>query len=422
MKVCEMMALAMAWLTFGFATSAVAEDASVRLSGARAAIDASQYATLQAALDALPPEGGIVRIPPGEFEITEPLVIRTRDTLLEGAGSASHVRNVNREGKPALIVTSGRPDPNRKGRLLSLWRVMLTKLRVTGNEASGPGIVARFIDEIHLQSITVSYHGGDGVVLDHCYEDPRVSDCLITYNKGAGLSLLGCHDIVVAANHLEENGDGVRCVEGFNLTMTGNNLDDHLGDNVVLEQMMGSVVSGNMFEEAAGWAVVVDRDTYGVTLSSNVLTNNTTGGIDLRDAHGCTVSANTFSTVPRNSLVIGPNSDRITVAGNTFTNAYLGDGVVKTRAGENGNGSGITLTGTHAINITGNTFAAVQPKALVLKGDPSRQVLFANNTLIDCTGEHDRLVDSVVKDNLEITTGRRSLAGPSRQPLKRSQP
>ena len=381
-------------------TPAGADDAL--LPGAGEVVDASKFPSLQAAIDAVPPAGGAVRIPPGVFEISEPLVVRSGDILLEGAGAASHIRNINEDGLPALIVCSGKPDPKRKGRIQSIWRVAITGLRITGNEKSGPGISARFVDEIHLKSVTVSYHGGDGIVLDHCYEDPRVNDCVITYNKAAGLRLIGCHDIVVAANHFEENHDGVNCIDGFNLTMTGNNLDDHLGDNVVLEQMMGSVISGNMFEQAAGWAVVLDRDTYGITVSSNVFTNNTSGGVDMRDAHGSTVSANTFSAMPRNSIVVGPASGRITVSGNTFTNAYLGDGIVKTTVGENGSGSGITLEGTMAVTITGNTFAAVAPKALVLKGAPSRGVLFAHNTLIDCVADQDRLVDSIVKDNLEI--------------------
>jgi parallel beta-helix repeat protein len=281
---------------------------------------------------------------------------------------------------------------------------MLAKIRITGNEESGPGILARCVDEIHLQAISVTRHGGDGIVLDRCYEDPRVNNCLITYNKGAGLNLLGCHDIVVSANHFEENGDGVRCAEGFNLTMTGNNLDDHFCDSVVLEQSRASVITGNMLEQAAGWAIVLDRDTYGITISSNVLNFCTTGGMEIRDAHGCTISGNTFCTIPRNSPVIRPASGRITVAGNTFTNAYLGDGRIRTQAAENGTGSGITLCGAHAINITGNTFACVQPKALVLDGEPSGQVLFANNTLIDCTGDQDRLIDSVVRNNLSIIT------------------
>ena len=195
-------------------------------------------------------------MPAGEFEIREPLVLRAEDVRLEGAGTATHIKNVNVEGKPALILVH--PD-GKQSRKNELWRIHLTGFRITGNEKSGHGIVALGINEIYIEGVTVSYHGGDGIVLDHCYEDPRVCDCLITYNKATGLNLLGCHDIVVASNQFEENFDALRCSDGFNLCMTGNCLDDHLGHGVVIENTYGSVVSGNMIEECNGVAIILDR-------------------------------------------------------------------------------------------------------------------------------------------------------------------
>ena len=56
------------------------------------------------------------------------------------------------------------------------------------------------------------------------------------------------HDIVVNANQFEENNDGLRCVDSFNLTCNGNNFDDHLRHGVVIENTYGSVVSGNMIQ------------------------------------------------------------------------------------------------------------------------------------------------------------------------------
>ena len=105
--------------------------------------------------------------------------------------------------------------------------------------------------------------------------------------------------------------------------MTGNNLDDHLGDGVVIENTYGSVVAGNMIEECKGTAIVLDRDCYGIALSANVIAHEESGGIDLRGAHGCTVSDNVFTIVKQRALVIGPNSGRITVTGNNFSNSFI---------------------------------------------------------------------------------------------------
>jgi len=349
----------------------------IKLPGARATIDASQYDTLQAAFDAIPEAGGLLQLPAGTFEISKPLVLSRSDVCIQGAGSATHIKNVNAEGAPAIIIE--KPGVTKAQRKEQLWRVRLTNLRVTGNEKSGHGIEARWVNEILLDAVSVSYHGGDGIRLDTCYEDPRVSNCLITYNKQVGLNCLGCHDIVVSANQFEENDDAVHCVNGYNLTMSGNCLDDHLGNGVVIENTYGSVVSANMIEECVGTAIVLSRDCYGNTLSSNVIAHNG-AGIDLVDAHGCSVSANTFTIMKTNALRIGPDSGRIAVTGNSFSNSYLGDGEVK-RAATDLTAAGILLDGTSEVAISGNTFSGVQPAAVSLSDKPSKRLVFSNNVI-----------------------------------------
>jgi hypothetical protein len=361
-----------------------ASQGPATLPGARPAIEAINYPTLQAAIDALPQSGGIVRLPAGTFEIQEPLRIKQEDVLIQGSGTATHIKNVNAGGKPAIEVAPATYQSDSRARI---WRIELQNLRLTGNEKSGHGLVAKGVNEIFLHGITVSNHGGDGVHLDNCYEDPRICDCLFTYNKAAGVRLVACHDIVVVGNQFEENQDALICTDSFNLCMTGNNLDDHLRHGVVIENTYGSVVSGNMIEECKGIAIILDRDCYGITLSSNVIAHEVEGGIDLRDAHGCAVSANTFTIVKKDALRIGPASGRITVTGNNFSSSYMGDGKVKRAVADQGAG-GLVLAGTSDIAISGNIFSGLSTKALSWEGEPSKRVLFSNNVLTDVISDH----------------------------------
>jgi hypothetical protein len=370
---------------------------AIKLPGARPIIDASLYPSLQDAMDAVPETGGMVRIPPGEFEIAEPLIIQYSDFHLEGSGASTHIKNINTDGQPALIIQHPSKEESSEA---ELWRVSLANLRITGNENSGNGIEARRINEIFMRSVTVSYHGGDGILLYYCYEDPRISDCLITYNKKTGLNLVACHDIVVSANHFEENYDAVHCFDSYNLCMTGNNLDDHLGDGVVIENTYGSVVAGNMIEECNGVAVVMDRDCYGNTVSANVIAHNGSGGVDLRDAHGCAISANTFTIMGKDAVRIGPESGRIMVSGNNFSDSYVGEGKMW-READDLKAGGLVLEGTSKVGIVGNMFAGVQPGALELRGMPSSQVNFSGNVLIDTESDQKELNGSVVENNLE---------------------
>ena len=136
--------------------------AGPRLPGARPIIDASCYASIQAAIDALPEAGGVVRLPPGTFEISRALRVTKDDVLIEGTGTATHIKNINIEGQSALILQH---PSGRDSRKAELWRIRLANFRITGNEKSGHGIEARRINEIFIDGVTVSYHGGDGVRL-----------------------------------------------------------------------------------------------------------------------------------------------------------------------------------------------------------------------------------------------------------------
>ena len=377
------------WTTFP------SQNQTLKLPGAKQRIEAGAYSSLQDAIDALSEEGGVVQIPPGTFEIYEPLIINKPDVQIEGAGTATHIKNMNTEGMPAMLIQH--PDKG-ESRESELWRISLQDFRITGNEKSGHGIEARGINEIFIHGITVSYHGGDGIMLHYCYEDPRINNSLITYNKGTGLNLIGCHDIIVSANQFEENQDALHCTDGYNLCMTGNNLDDHLGNGVVINNTYGSVVSGNMIEECAGTAVILDKDCYGITISANVIAHNVSGGVDLRDAHGCAVSANTFTIMGKDALAIGPKSGRITVSGNNISNSYIGKD--ETKRVEDLNAGGIVFEGTTDICVVGNLISSVRPKALELKGEPSERVNFSGNVITDAQSDQENLKNSIVENNL----------------------
>ena len=146
--------LSLVW--FGVASDSTQSQPSAKptLPGAREEIDAAKFPSLQAALDALPKEGGVVRIPPGTFEISQPLVLSRGDVLIQGSGAATHIKNVNADGQPALVVKH--PDGEKVKADDKLWRVMLSNFRITGNEKSGHGIEALLIDEIFLQGVAVS--------------------------------------------------------------------------------------------------------------------------------------------------------------------------------------------------------------------------------------------------------------------------
>lgn len=333
-------------------------------------IEAAKFASLQAAFDAVPTNGGLVRLPPGEFTLFEPLVLTSGDTRVEGAGTATHLINRNTNGQSALVIQPAHIAKNPRARL---WRIELAKFRISGNTNSGDGLFARGINELFVQGLSIDRNGGHGIHLLDCYENPRVVNSMITYNARAGLNIVACHDIVVNANQFEENQDAVRCVNGYNLCMNGNNVDDHLRHGVVIENTYGSVLSGNMIEECNGTAVILDRDCYGTTLSANVIAHHLGGGVHVLDGWGCAISANTFVLVHSNSVLVSSNSGRLTITGNNFSNSYIGDGKDKrpataARAILTDAATGILLQSASDIVISGNQFSGLSGQAVVAEG------------------------------------------------------
>jgi hypothetical protein len=195
-------------------------------------VDASQYPSVQAALDAVPETGGLVPLPPGLYEITKPLRVKTGDTRIVGSGAATHIVNKNVDGYPAFILRPPNLDADKNARL---WRIQMADLRISGSEKSGDGIFAECIQEIYLEGVSIDHHGGNGIHLKSCFEDLRIANCILTYKKKCGIEILDCHDIVVNANHFEENQDALQCADSFNLCMNGNNIDDHLGHGIIIE-------------------------------------------------------------------------------------------------------------------------------------------------------------------------------------------
>jgi len=330
-------------------------------------VNAGDYSSIQEAVNALGDEGGTVYIPAGIYKISEPIVVKKSEVTLMGAGSGTLLLNTNEEGKNTIELLSGGSEEEKR-----IWRVKVCNMHLKGNEKCGNGIYAYYVNEIFLNDMWVDYHGKSGLYLDYCYENPRVSDNNIAYNKEKGILIDGCHDIVVSANELEENGTGVYAKDIFNATITGNNIDDHIKCCIHFVNALGSIITGNMLENSKGECMIIDEKCNGVVITGNILRQP--GDLRIKGTMGVTITGNAFDMTRGNSIEI-EESNLITISGNIFS------------GGPDDRVYGIVMRDVKDASISGNTMVKPLEGGIYVLGNENKYINITGNTIKNPSGK-----------------------------------
>jgi hypothetical protein len=133
---------------------------------------------IQRAIDALPPEGGEVRLLPRTYICTEPIVIARNDAVLRGAGAATVLRLADSANAPMVILGSTEDVPT------TTWRgIAVLDLTIDGNRheqqfeclrgecsAENPlrnnGVTLRRVEDVLVQNVRVVGARSGGLVTE----------------------------------------------------------------------------------------------------------------------------------------------------------------------------------------------------------------------------------------------------------------
>jgi parallel beta-helix repeat protein len=365
-----------------------------------ASVNATDYPSIHAAVAALPEAGGTVLIPDGTHEIGNSIIVEQSDVSIIGAGSGTVLKNVSSTGAHTFVIRG------RSGRDGRIWRVKISDMHLRGNPNSGHGVYAFRVNELALNDMWVDHHGGSGLYLDDCYENPRVFDNNIAYNREYGIFLRGCHDIVVSANQLEENGYGIYAVEVWNVGVTGNSVDDHLHHSLYFKKALGSIVSSNMFENSIKACLVLDSGCNGVTVTGNVMRYSGPVLLRLLGVKGITVTGNTFESDQGTCVVLEGGSNLVTLSGNVFF-GFRRDPI-------RGMEWGVVLDDVDGISISGNTIVEPFAGGIYASGSSQRHLTITGNTVKNASwkspGKYSGILlnntfDSVLSGNLVLDDG-----------------
>ena len=193
---------------------------------------------IQNALNSLPAGGGEVVLPPGEFQIRQPVVLRRHHQTLRGAGVATVLRLADNANCPVIIM--GEPVNQPAG---SVTNLRVTDLMVDGNRShqqrelwheQGEG------SEIRNNGITVQG------VTDSVVERVVAARC----RSGGLVTTLGVRRLKVSELEAYDNEfDGLACYLTTDSLFTGLYLHDNPGAGISLDlDFNRNVVSNALLE------------------------------------------------------------------------------------------------------------------------------------------------------------------------------
>lgn len=206
-------------------------------------------AQIQRALDNLPNSGGEVVLPPGNFEISQPIVLRRDHLTLRGSGPQTILHLADSANCPVIIMGEAvnRPqrtvkylcisdlfiDGNRHGQQRELWRVL-----GEGSEIRNNGITVQNVSDSVVEHVTCARCRSGGVVTTRGVRRLTVSDLTAFDNQFDGLACYQTTDSLFSKLHLHDNpGAGISLDLAFkhnvisNAVLTANDLGIFMRDS-----------------------------------------------------------------------------------------------------------------------------------------------------------------------------------------------
>lgn len=260
---------------------------------------ADDTAAIQAAIDALPPAGGIVYIPQGTYKITAPIVLHSGVTL-KGAGYTSILKLGNSVNADVIHMSDG---------TVVTSNIIVKDLMIDGNKANQGSIC-------------------DGIVATTTTNG-------VYYSKIENVKIINVKNVAIRISQM------YRC------TITNNYLDTVIYGvygGPVVDCTISNNVFYNMGEVAAGSAITLITTPQYVSVTGNVIYSGKQYGIYMTGGPKyCVVSGNIIHFTSGNGIFMQGTSVLhgygCTVTGNTVYDSY----------------HGISLVYTDYSTVTGNT-------------------------------------------------------------------
>jgi hypothetical protein len=265
---------------------------------------------IQAAIQSLPPFGGVVALPSGVFTCTEPIIIDRDNVTLRGQGAATVLRLANNANAPVVIIGQPIAVPSQVRR-----NITVADLYIDGNRAQqqtefwptfpavrNNGISIRKVEDVVVERVTVARARSGGLVTELGSRRVTVRGLTALDNAFDGLAGYQTEDSLFTDLLLHDNlGAGLSFDIQFNRNIVS---DTTVTDNATVGIFMRDSLN-NMFQGL----IIRGSGEHGVFLAQvdnqahTPASGNTFSGVVVQDSDGAGLRVNDASVV--NTLVSG---------------------------------------------------------------------------------------------------------------------
>lgn len=344
------------------------------------------HTTIQAAIDALGTDGGVIFIAPGTYTENLTIASNTKYLRIVGSGIGKTILKSTTSGTPVIMINSG------------CEVIAIEHLTVEHTQtASGSHCIATAsatTRDIRIHHVYLK--GGDRGIYLYAVYRAWIHACHIYDPANYGIWVRDYEDIFITDNRIYSSGaSSIYCSSTNRFTIRGNIIMSPASYGVYVSGGERGTVQGNVVRLSSGTAIYCASDY--TEIIGNTCHDVGGYGIHVQGANGVTVAGNAIYVSDNDSIYI-QECDVVAVTGNTIR--YSGNNGIYCKKARyctfNGNavydsnGDGFTCynSSTYATKwctIVGNTFCENDQYGIDLAGTYAQYITIVGNVLRDNT-------------------------------------
>ncbi len=274
----------------------------------------SAQTVINAAINALPDNGGMVYLAEGTFTVSDNIIISKSNVAIVGSGASTVIKiKDHKDADMSVFYASGKVN------------LLIQNLRIDGNNANQTagvmyGIYFTSVENSKIVDCWVENLTSSGVTL-YSSSNNTVTGNTCQGNVGNGIGLQSSdNNNIITGNTCKGSTDGISLLDSNNNIITGNIFEGNSDTGIFLHSSSNNIITGNISEGNSAEGIYLTISSDNNTVINNMIVGNSQaddnmyGGIVLfayanyNNIQGNTVRSGSGAKRQRYGISIGTSS------------------------------------------------------------------------------------------------------------------